>query len=300
MVDAQAIKWVESKIHKGYDLEEMEDYLLLQGYSHQEARDAIQFVKEGKKISRSITKRPKALLIGIIICFLIIIAVGFFASQLQTLENDTMQSKQEQVQEKVYVAPILNKTTIQNNTTTPNETTQTHETQEQAIPVDSINKSFKSKLPQAEPNKLHLKINLKEQVLSINQTLEGGNYDMTYNGNKFYGLLIYSHSKDGLETKHFYVTKSWFENISFSEGRDNRMDININSFQETENEYKQGVPFNQEGTYIYSMTVFDCYDVENLLKKNACGASKVEDLPLQKIFSSLKPVAQDTAALIVI
>jgi len=292
----QAVKWVRSKINYGYGSEEMLDYLMIQGHSQDEAIKAIRFVKDGKKLHSKIqTDRPKGLIIAIIACFIIIIVVGVFAADTETIKDEQTQEIQQE-DTSTNNLQTENKENIANNTSIKKEL---EEKINKTNSSQNKNETYNSTLKLPTPNKLQTKIILENDMLALNETLQGGYYDMTYTGVRFQGVVIYSHARDGLEPQHFHTIKGWFDNISFVEGRDNYMDVNINSFQQTKEEYKQGT-FTQAGTYIYTMTVFDCRSIENLVKEDKCGASDAKDLPLEELFAKLTPISQDTAAIIVI
>ncbi len=97
-----------------------------------------------------------------------------------------------------------------------------------------------------------------------------GEYAMVYDGTPFKGIVVYRESREGFEEHSFYFTRGLVKNIDFENGKTNFLKVALTAFNNNESFY-------EEGTYIYTMSVYDCPTVE-LESGKPCGEVTKDDI----------------------
>lgn len=315
-LDPQLLEWIQQKEAEGFTEEEIYRYLQRHDYGEEESKEALTFIREGKTIIHTPEKKkaPMWMWAAIITGFLIIIIVGFFATNLQTIvlpqdekqpstqeqqapsDQEKQQSAEEQAQAAAssrnedVIPPFADVLPLEQEST--NKTGQGNKSEPE--------EEFNSTLALPTPEALSIGISMSEQLFSINDSLQGSNYEMEYDGQRFQGVVIYSVKKDLYSPQTLHVRKNWFDNINFAQGRTNNLQVDLKpvTFM-NETDVEENEMFVEQGTYVYYMSVYDCYSIEMYLKQKSCGG-EIDELPLFELQTAIDPVAQTDFPIIVI
>ncbi len=154
----------------------------------------------------------------------------------------------------------------------------------------------------SEPEGLLLSVISPKENYGIEEPIEV-EYYIKYDDTSFQGLLLYCLSAEGevLETCRIEPGTTWqrrcgmirgtFWDVDFAvPGKDRYLKTALYAFQcgKTGTWYSYPTDsFNQAGLYTYSVSVFNCQEVENILGKPDCGRNiKTEDLDIVPVIGS--------------
>jgi hypothetical protein len=109
-------------------------------------------------------------------------------------------------------------------------------------------------------------LTLKESYL-VGESLEGSEYFLSYQGEPFEGMVIYGTSLEGL----LHTTYSTSEGIIRTGTFNDTLSIFKHSMYSLDGIDGNPNPFECDGNYIYSISVYDCEEINTIMQTTDCG-----------------------------
>lgn len=111
-------------------------------------------------------------------------------------------------------------------------------------------------------------IRFPKNVFNASETLKCAGYYLKYAGAPFKGLILYGESREGLIETSYSATRGIIQTGDFDQGTIPYMKASIYSIK------PDGTPnsFDCNGTYKYSISVYDCVTVDKVMGTNDCGS----------------------------
>jgi hypothetical protein len=119
----------------------------------------------------------------------------------------------------------------------------------------------------AKPN-IELDIRTPKNSFNVNESLKDSNYYLKYNGKSFNGLILYGESREGLIKTSYSATRGNIQTGDFDHP-DTMPGMKVSMYSTK----RDGTPntFDCDGTYVYSISVYNCESVDKSLGTNDCG-----------------------------
>lgn len=161
----------------------------------------------------------------------------------------------------------------------------------QGLLVDEINSLLKdddSKLEVDFDEGLYLDIITPKNTYFVGETLEGSEYYLEYKGDPFQVLILYSESTEGLKRKSYSASRGTLKTGNFKDGSDLSM-LKHSMYSYSSSTFENINPFVCDGNYVYTISVYDCKDVDDFFKTDDCGSGgwpptiKLEDVFLNVV-----------------
>src|SRR5680860_66224 len=115
---------------------------------------------------------------------------------------------------------------------------------------------------------LELDVRIPKDSYQVGQSLVGAEYYLKYEGEPFKAMILYSESVEGLIKKSYSTTRGTIQTGDFDNPETlPGLKISMYSVQPdgTPN------PFDCDGNYVYSISVYDCVSIDNALGTDDCG-----------------------------
>lgn len=141
--------------------------------------------------------------------------------------------------------------------------------------------------PPGEEGELQLDITFSKETYSVGEEIEG-DYDIKYDGEPFEGIIHYNIKREGFEKDSDMYMGGYIDNLDFEAGRTNYLKAMLQAVKINETGfYGKSDSFPFAGTYVYSIIVYDCADVEAEF-----GTCDLFDLETDELAETITPVGE--------
>lgn len=138
---------------------------------------------------------------------------------------------------------------------------------------------------------LELDIRIPRDVYEVGELFNDAEYFMKYEGEPFRGIILYGESREGFERVFYSITRGTIVIGDFDDP-DTLVGLKValRAFKLDENGYIGSTDyFYDEGTYIYSISVYDCDNLDTTFGTDNCGGWPLE-VSSEEIVDKLLPL----------
>lgn len=115
---------------------------------------------------------------------------------------------------------------------------------------------------------LELDVRIPKDNYNVGESLEGSKYYLKYKGEPFKGMILYSQSTEGLIKKSYSAARGIIQTGDFDNPKTlSGLKVSMYSM----NPDGAPNPFDCDGNYVYSISVYDCAGIDNALGTGDCG-----------------------------
>lgn len=139
-------------------------------------------------------------------------------------------------------------------------------------------------------DRLNMDVRLYDTKYEIGEAFQG-NFYISYGGEPFSGVVLYSISKEGSSRSAHFTKYGEFQDVDFDDAnKKNGLEIKLQPYRfQNASIHSLDEAFDQSGTYTYKLSAFACEEVE-LATGKSCQDLKAADLINQK---PLKTASRD-------